>query len=568
MSELIPLDAPEARDRRIVGGKAARLAVLRSAGLPVLPGWVVPASASANAVGMGSDALARSGHAAARLVVASAPVDATLVAVLEERVRALGERAVVRSSLVDEQDARWSGAFTSYLDVRAGDVTAALRGCWASLFSRDVAARCEHLGVRASELRMAVLVQPHLDLRSGGMARVTQGGRVIVSSVPACPAGLMAGRRAGTVTEIEPQDRAGRPEVTGDDRTAAQLAAAVLDATGDDTIEWGITASGGAFVLQASATRPTDRSAPTRHRRVGLPAGAVALADLVARFPGPLGEALVLPWAVALESPPDPAPTDVPDAVRGFADVRARSAQLAAETWGLPGPDAVRASQETFRALRGADAVGREAAIERIDGLRRVDPLAGASAIASLRGIAGRLERTEMLRSAGLVWHVEPDALGRALAFGERARVVTGPDRWEPLLIDVVAAHGMTVAGDGVAPGAAAGAVRTIGPGWYVEPPARRQVLVAASPSPQLAPLLWGCAGLVTTEGSLGAHLFEVARALGVPAVAGVSLPAEARRDGTVVAVDGDAGTVGVLPARHPSTGGRAGRFARVGARS
>ena len=73
-------------------------------------------------------------------------------------------------------------------------------------------------------------------------------------------------------------------------------------------------------------------------------------------------------------------------------------------------------------------------------------------------------------------------------------------------------------------------------------------MLVAARPVPQIAPLLWGCAGLVTTEGSAGAHLFEVARSLGVPAVTGLEMgEAGAAAPGSLVAVDGDRGAIAVL---------------------
>jgi phosphocarrier protein FPr len=51
----------------------------------------------------------------------------------------------------------------------------------------------------------------------------------------------------------------------------------------------------------------------------------------------------------------------------------------------------------------------------------------------------------------------------------------------------------------------------------------------------------------VSTGGSSGAHLFEVARSLGVPAVIGVD-PTVSGGDGSLVAVDGDAGVVSVLP--------------------
>jgi phosphoenolpyruvate-protein kinase (PTS system EI component) len=69
-------------------------------------------------------------------------------------------------------------------------------------------------------------------------------------------------------------------------------------------------------------------------------------------------------------------------------------------------------------------------------------------------------------------------------------------------------------------------------------------VLVASAAVPQLASMIWGAAGLVANIGSEGAHLFEVARSLGVPAVLGVEV--EGARD-RIVAVNGDAGTVSVL---------------------
>jgi phosphohistidine swiveling domain-containing protein len=77
--------------------------------------------------------------------------------------------------------------------------------------------------------------------------------------------------------------------------------------------------------------------------------------------------------------------------------------------------------------------------------------------------------------------------------------------------------------------------------GWRIAP---REVLAIAEPVPQVAALLWNAAGVVTSGGSVGAHLFEVARSLGVPAVVGADLAAD---DGCLAAVDGDAGVVWVL---------------------
>jgi phosphohistidine swiveling domain-containing protein len=82
-------------------------------------------------------------------------------------------------------------------------------------------------------------------------------------------------------------------------------------------------------------------------------------------------------------------------------------------------------------------------------------------------------------------------------------------------------------------------------------------MLVAARPLPQIAPLLWGCAGLVTVEGSVGAHLFEVARSLGVPVVtspdfADGGIPPS----GAFAAIDGAAGSIAVLDERRPRRSG------------
>jgi pyruvate,water dikinase len=72
-----------------------------------------------------------------------------------------------------------------------------------------------------------------------------------------------------------------------------------------------------------------------------------------------------------------------------------------------------------------------------------------------------------------------------------------------------------------------------------------RSMVTAPQPVPNLAPLLWDAAGLVTETGSPAAHLFESARALGIPAVCGVELT-DANQ---IVAVDGNTGVVATLSA-------------------
>ena len=83
-------------------------------------------------------------------------------------------------------------------------------------------------------------------------------------------------------------------------------------------------------------------------------------------------------------------------------------------------------------------------------------------------------------------------------------------------------------------------------------------MLTLSRPIPHVAPLVWSCAAIVSAGGSPGAHLFEVARSLGVPAVVGVDLM-DAAPD-TLIAVDGADGRVtswlpsGAVGARRTGT--------------
>ena len=82
----------------------------------------------------------------------------------------------------------------------------------------------------------------------------------------------------------------------------------------------------------------------------------------------------------------------------------------------------------------------------------------------------------------------------------------------------MVLAAGTRQQGSGASPGIGAGVsvgrYPPDGSGANYRP---RAVIVASQPIPNLAPLLWDAAGLVTESGSPAAHLFESARALKSP---------------------------------------------------
>jgi rifampicin phosphotransferase len=193
VERLIPLDAAGARDPEVAGAKAAGLARARSAGPPVLPGWVIPAREAEDARRTGVEALERSGPAAACLAVAGTELAPAVRRDLDEIGDALGGPAVVRSSTNHDGDPRWSGAFATYHDVRHADFATAVRGCWASAFTRDVTSRAEHLGVGPGDVSVAVLLQPWMAFDAGGTAALTGEGRLVVTVAVGGPAALMAG---------------------------------------------------------------------------------------------------------------------------------------------------------------------------------------------------------------------------------------------------------------------------------------------------------------------------------------------------------------------------------------
>src|SRR5262249_3770969 len=124
----------------------------------------------------------------------------------------------------------------------------------------------------------------------------------------------------------------------------ARLARRVVEVLGLDLIEWG-WADGAAVLLQArrAAVRMPE-PAPQPPPSPGLataPAGR--LAALAARFPGPLGESLVLPWALGCPQVPaaDPA-GPVTDPRRALTEAARLVGVLTAQAWGVPRPRATR----------------------------------------------------------------------------------------------------------------------------------------------------------------------------------------------------------------------------------
>jgi hypothetical protein len=257
IGRLISLDDAAATAPELTGAKAATLAAARRGGLPVLPGYVVPAAEGAPALRAGCAALRAQGRKSARRAVFSVPVRRALITGLEWAVGQLGGRAIVRSSSALEADPRWSGAFSSIREIGAGDVAAAARSCWASAFAPDPLDRLEQCGLDPAQLGLSLLVQPDLTPDFGGLAR-TGGSGTDISWTSGHPGALLAGvaqgksvRVAGQA-EVLPETTGIGPAIIGE---VARLAQAVHTVLGHEVIEWA-WADGDVHLLQSGPGRP------------------------------------------------------------------------------------------------------------------------------------------------------------------------------------------------------------------------------------------------------------------------------------------------------------------------
>jgi pyruvate, water dikinase len=150
------------------GGKGASLARMTSLGLPVPPGFVVPAEALAAALPDGGAELRalaeRQDAATAQALVGTVELDAGLRAAVERAYAGLGEGDVpvaVRSSACaeDSAEASFAGQQETFLHVRGPDsVRARIRDCWASFFSERALFYRAQMG-SLGDLGMAVVVQ-------------------------------------------------------------------------------------------------------------------------------------------------------------------------------------------------------------------------------------------------------------------------------------------------------------------------------------------------------------------------------------------------------------------------
>ena len=203
-------------DVALAGGKAAGLTALVRAGFPVPSAFVVTTAAY-------TDFLAASGLDGGdpqRLHerIPHAPVPAEIAASIVTAYSGLGAAAVaVRSSGTAEDlaGASFAGQYDTYLSV-AGEqaVLAAVRDCWASLWTpRAVAYRRERRW-DDSGLALAVVVQEMVDAEWAGVLFTAdpvtgRRDRIVIEAVPGLGEALVSGETAGHRRVVN--KRTGRP---------------------------------------------------------------------------------------------------------------------------------------------------------------------------------------------------------------------------------------------------------------------------------------------------------------------------------------------------------------------
>jgi pyruvate,water dikinase len=281
--ETLALGDPRAQEPEVAGAKAANLAVAASHGLRVLPGFVIPVDATQAA----GDELLDS--------VRPAWTDLS-----EGGTRPL----VVRSSspIEDVADSSMAGRFESVIGVTGWeDFAAAVRTV---VESAAVVARQDDADEEAA--RIAVLVQPLLDARFGGVLfgvdPVTgRTDRRVVAVGHGAPEHLVDGSVSGSRYEIGAAGRsysydAGDEAVRLSRRLRRELAAlgercaAVYG--GPQDIEWALGEDGKLWLLQ---------SRPVTTTVTGVPSGPVLGPGPVAEtFPDPLSLLEQDLWAAPL----------------------------------------------------------------------------------------------------------------------------------------------------------------------------------------------------------------------------------------------------------------------------
>lgn len=220
MSYIVFPDDPQAT-RDLVGSKAATLAELQQAGLPVPPWFALTALALTNSLTDDQRlALGRASTEEARTVLAQVTPSPAVRAALEQALDILcpcGELLAVRSSALEEDGAErsFAGQFDSFLNVPRREVAERVAAVWRSgVGERAFAYRATGRGApgQVAFTPPAVLVQRMVDAEAAGVAFSAdpvsgRRGLAVVAATFGLGKGLVDGTCEGDTYAV---DRAGQ----------------------------------------------------------------------------------------------------------------------------------------------------------------------------------------------------------------------------------------------------------------------------------------------------------------------------------------------------------------------
>jgi pyruvate,water dikinase len=198
---VIPLTAAAATDAGRFGPKAANLAALGAAGLPIPDGFCLDAEAyrtQIRALGLEADARgvfaaqdrpqARQHALAMKLGLLDKPITPEILEPLLAARRALVENtgalvAVRSSALVEDRfGSSFAGQFESFIGIETeADFITAVRSCWGALWATRALRYMATHEIDPADTAMAVLIQPLISARAsgGGLSKTADGGMLL-----------------------------------------------------------------------------------------------------------------------------------------------------------------------------------------------------------------------------------------------------------------------------------------------------------------------------------------------------------------------------------------------------
>ena len=213
---VIPLSAPEAADAARFGPKAANLAALGQAGLPIPDGICLAADAyrmqiaalgldeTAREVFSSDDGQARRSALRLRMQLMEQPVveelQEPLIAAWRSVTRNGTVPGVVRSSALveDRFGSSFAGQFESFLGLENEiDFFTAVRSCWAALWAPRALRYMATHGLDPADTAMALLMQPLVAARAaGGGLSQTAEGEMLINATPGLGSAIAQGEVA------------------------------------------------------------------------------------------------------------------------------------------------------------------------------------------------------------------------------------------------------------------------------------------------------------------------------------------------------------------------------------